>query len=419
MAKIKALRGIYYNQEKVSLDDVTAPPYDIIGPEAQESYYQRSPFNIVRLDLSKADEADNDDTNRYTRAAADFDNWQRQGVLVRDEKPAIYAYRQTHTVGGERQDVTGIICLVKLEDFGKSVLPHERTLSGPKKDRRHLLEACRANFSQVFALFADETGNVKQTLETATTGAPSGSTVDEDGVAHEFWAITDQSKIDMIAETVAPKQLLIADGHHRYETSLEFAKAARASGADTEALDYIMMYLVDMANEELTVLPTHRLLKLDDFNLDSFIAKVKPQFEVTPVDAATNPLDAGNAAKVTFLIYAEGRELRLEADRQKLIDSIQEAHGTHWKSLDTALLQEILLGPIFGMSSGDGRLSFIQDPNIAKRRVDTGEATMAVLLQPTGIDQIIAVAEAGEKMPQKSTYFYPKPRTGLIINKLD
>ncbi|MDP1809201.1 MAG: DUF1015 domain-containing protein [Actinomycetota bacterium] len=419
MAQIKALRGIHYNQARVDLDDVTTPPYDIISPEAQEGYYRRSPFNIIRLDLGKVYTTDDAHNNRYTRAAADFADWQSQNILVRDKLPAVYAYRQTHTANDRRIEVTGIICLVKLEEFGAGVMPHEKTLSGPKEDRRRLLEACRANFSQVFALFADATGTVKQALRVATTGLPAQSSVDEDGVAHQLWPVTELDKIGLIAGALAPKRLLIADGHHRYETSLNFAKAARASGDTTQGFDYIMMYLVDMANETLTVLPTHRLVNLDDFSLDDFIAQVTPTFKVTVVDTGDLWQPDGHTDTVSFGVYAQGRRLKLEADKRRLIDSVQGTHAEQWKGLDTALLQEILLGPIFGISSGDQRLSFTQDAAEAKTRVDSGNATLAMLLRPTGIDQITAVAEAGEKMPQKSTYFWPKPRTGLIVNKLD
>jgi len=419
MAQIKALRGIHYNQARVDLDDVTTPPYDIISPEAQEVYYRRSPFNIIRLDLGKTSDVDDAQNNRYTRAAADFADWQEQDILVRDEQPAIYAYRQTHTADGRRLDVTGMICLVKLEELGAGIMPHEKTLAGPKEDRLRLLESCRANFSQVFALFADDTGTVKQALEQATAGSPAQRSVDEDGVAHQIWPMTDPDEIELLAGTLAPKRLLIADGHHRYETSLNFAHAARVGGDTAEGFDYIMMYLVDMAREALTVMPTHRLIKLDEFSLDDFIAAVMPTFDVTPVDAERDWFKPGSAGRVGFGVYARGRRLSLEADKQQLIDSVQGHHSAAWKSLDTALLQEVLLGPVFGISSGDARLSFTQDAAAAKALVDSGKATAAILLRPTDIDQITAVAEGGEKMPQKSTYFWPKPRTGLIINKLD
>lgn len=419
MAQIKPLRGIYYNQTRVALDDVTTPPYDIISPEAQDGYYRRSPYNFVRLDLGKVYDADDADNNRYTRAAADFADWQSQNILVRDDEPALYAYRQTHTDNDRVIAVTGIICLVKLEELGAGIMPHEKTLSGPKEDRLRLLEACRANFSQVFALFADDSGKVKQVLGESTTGSPAQTTIDEDGVTHQLWPVTDPDKIASVAAALTQKSLLIADGHHRYETSLNFAKAARAAGDTAEGLDYIMMHLVDMANETLTVLPTHRLVEVDDFDLDDFIARVSPTFEVTTVDKTDIwPPDAREDT-VTFGVYAQGRRLKLKADKGRLIDSVVGSHAEQWINLDTALLQETLLGPIFGISSGDRRLSFTQDAAEAEKRVDSGEAAVAILLRPTGIDQITAVAEAGEKMPQKSTYFWPKPRTGLIINKLD
>lgn len=419
MAQIKAFRGIHYNLNRVNLEDVTTPPYDVVSPVRQDEYYRKSQFNIIRLDLGKTYPNDHDGDNRYTRAESDFRAWLNSGTLIQDAEPAVYIYRQTYAVRKKMKTVTGLICLVKLEELGKGVLPHEKTLSGPKQDRRNLLEACRANFSQVFALYSDKSGTVKTTLNAAAAGAPAQRTTDESGVVHEVWNLSDAAPIQTIAAIIDKERLLIADGHHRYETSLNFAKDTGAIGIEEEPAGHIMMYLVDMAGEDLTILPTHRLVKLDSFNLDSLLDKISQAYEVTPVtgpsDVETESPDPG---QVVLGIYANGRCWRLRGDRNRLADQIDDEQSADWRRLDTALLQETLLGPYLGVNSGDQRLSFTQDSKVAVERVDRGEADLAIFVAPVQIAQIAAVAATGEKMPQKSTYFYPKPRTGLIIYDL-
>jgi uncharacterized protein (DUF1015 family) len=417
MAEIKAFRGLRYNLSKVDLQEVTTPPYDIISPPQQEEYYQRSPFNMIRLDLGKTYPSDNADDNRYTRAAADFSAWQESGILLKDAEPRLYVYRQSWRDNDCSREVTGIVCLVKLEELGSGILPHEKTLSKPKADRRALLEACHANFSQVFSLYWNGDTNVKGILSETAAGAAEDEATDKDGVRHQLWSISEGDRIQTISGALTGKRLLIADGHHRYETSLNFAKDMRAGGARDEGLGYIMMYLVDMATEDLVILPTHRLVKLAGFDPDLFLERLAPLFEIEPLDSTAAP--AVDQAEVTFGVYARGRHLRLRAERRRLADLIEGPQAPEWKSLDTALLQETVLRPVLGIDSGDSRLSFTQDADYAIEAVDNGQADLALFVQPTDMAQVAAAAEVGEKMPQKSTYFYPKPLTGLVLNKLD
>lgn len=417
MAQIKPLNAIHYDTTRVDLDDVTTPPYDIINPEAQERYYERSPFNVIRLDLGRTLASDTPDDNRYTRANADFTRWLQEGVLVRDDLPGLYIYRQKFTLNNQPSDVTGMICRVGLEEFGAGILPHEKTLSAPRQDRRALLEACEANFSPVFALYADKTKTVKEIFERAiAAGAPSQQTTDEAGVTHQVWTLTDGEAIAAVTKVLAAQRLLIADGHHRYETALNFAKDMAAAGVAGD-FGHIMMYLVDMASETLTILPTHRVLRLNDPDIDDLLVRLGRDYEIaTPMDS--DPLPSQEPKTIVFDLYARGRRVRLRAERQRLIDAIPGSHAARWTRLDTAILQETVLGPHLDVAGGDPRLSFTQDPVEAQNMVDRGDASLAFIINPTSIDQIAAVAEAGEKMPQKSTYFWPKPRTGLIINRL-
>ncbi len=425
MVQISPFRGIHFNQEKVSLDEVTTPPYDIINKQAQEHYYEKSPLNIIRLDLGKTKPQDSDIENRYTRAADTFNQWQKNGVLVRDDEPSIYIYRQTYkqdAVAGNEVGktgtaiVTGMICLVKLEELGRGVLPHEKTLSAPKKDRRLLLEACQANFSPVFALFSDSSGVVSRILNQSASDPSLISTSDEAGTAHEVIPLTDRELIGAITDALETKKLFIADGHHRYETSLNYLKSMASDGRMPGDSQYIMMYLVDMANEDLMVLPTHRVINVDGFSLDDFLSKVPSKYKISrnmAVDHIFEPNDGGKM--VTFGLYSSGEFLRLEAPR----DALTSDQDSVSKRLDTSLLQETIFSPLLNIAGGDPRLSFTQKPAEAVKLVDSGQASLAVLVRATNIEQIVSIAKAGEKMPQKSTFFYPKPRTGLILNKLN
>ena len=425
MVQISSFRGIHFNLETVNLDEVTTPPYDIIDKQAQEYYYEKSPFSIIRLDLGKTKPQDSDVENRYTRAADTFSQWQKNDVLVRDNEPSLYVYRQTYeqnptTKSGvdksAKAQVTGMICLVELEELGRGVLPHEKTLSAPKKDRRQLLEACRANFSPVFALFSDSSGVVSKILNRSVSDPSLMTTSDEAGTTHEIVPLTDPKRIGAIIDALKTKKLFIADGHHRYETSLNYLKSMVADGWAPSNSQYIMMYLVDMANEDLTVLPTHRVLNIDGFSLDDFLSNVPSEYKISRGMALDDIFQPNGSGKlVTFGLYAGGEFLRLEAQRSSLIGD-QDLVS---KRLDTSLLQETIFGPLLNIAGGDPRLSFTQKPEEAVKLVDSKQASLAVLVRATDIEHIVSIAEAGEKMPQKSTFFYPKPRTGLILNKLD
>lgn len=421
MTDIRPFRGIRYNPEKVDIDDVAAPPYDIISLAQQKQYYQKSAHSVVRLDFGQVLPQDTDQDNRYTRAAADLSDWRKQGILQKDPEPALYIYRQTFTRDDASTQVTGVVCLVKLTEFGEDILPHEKTLSGPKEDRRRLLEACEANFSQVFALYSDGSGTVTEILADATSGPAGQETTDEDGVVHEIWPLTSVEAIGKISEALADERVLIADGHHRYETSLNFMKDMKAAGKGRESFDFIMMFLVDMAHEDLIILPTHRLVAVNDFNLELLLREMNKIFDVR--ETAWKPRNAqeigADESKVRFGLYAEKRFFSVSADREVLASTVTTDNSDAWKCLDTTLLQETLLEPFLNVSSGDRSLSFTQDADAAIARVDAGEVDMAVLLEPMRIEQVEAVAKIGDTMPQKSTYFYPKPRTGLVLRDLE
>ncbi len=419
MAQIKPLRGITYNLSKVDLADVTTPPYDIINTQAQTGYYDKSPHNMIRLDLGRKYDSDSDTENRYTRAAALYDDWRNENILVQAPEKTIYVYRQTYELD-KTYVQTGIICLVKLEEFGQSILPHEKTLSAPRKDRYQLLEACHANFSPIYALYADESRTMAEILSRAKLKPPTLQMTDEPGTIHEIFPMTETSEISAIENVLSTKRLFIADGHHRYETSLNFCKNSQKSGQAPESYQYMMMYLVDMATEAMTILPTHRVLKLDNFDLSDLLNKLPNDYKVSdPLAFADVSPASDDPEKVTFDLYALGRVIRIEGRRDSLVGLNNETPAPISKRLDTSILQDTIFGPLLDIASGDPRLSFKQDILEATSLVDSDEASLAVFLRSTEMNQIIGVAEAGEKMPQKSTFFYPKPRSGLVINGLD
>ena len=435
MADIIPFRGILYNTEKAGdLSSVVAPPYDVISPEMREILYEKTPYNIVRIDFGKEHPGDNEQENCYTRAAQLWKKWLRDGILIRDEKPAIYVCRETYTVGEKKRVRTGFIAAVRLEDFDSGAIrPHERTLSGPKGDRLNLLRATKVNFNPIFGLYSDPSLHIERLLSETDAAHPISDVEDEQGNHHALLRITDEDVIEAVAQKMAEQSLIIADGHHRYETALTFRNEQEARGATHEVdppYNYVMMYLTNLEHPGLTILPAHRLLhKLPDFDEVVLLTHLKQFFEIRPASTVGELLD--RMAKVerkseqnTFgLYFGHGDFLLLTlTDRAGAIALMAENTSPAWQTLDVAIIHAILIRHLLKMRPEVLRkgsyISYATDALRAVKMVDRGEHQLALFLNPTKVRQVKAIAESGEVMPQKSTYFYPKLLTGLVMREV-
>lgn len=445
MAVIIPFRGIRYNPEKVeNLADVVTPPYDVIDPAAQDRYYRRHPFNIIRLEYGKILEGDGPDNNRYTRAAAHFSSWLKEEVLAPEKGPALYLYEQEFDAGGRKRVRTGFICAVKLEPYEKGVvLPHEETLPKHKADRLDLMRACRANFSPIFSLYADPEMSVSGALRGAAGALPPDAALsDEKGEIHRLWVIRDSETINTVQRLMADKRIFIADGHHRYETALNYRAGRRTgSGTDEAAYDYVMMTLVNLHDPGLVVLPTHRLVRnVNERYITGLTRQISRDFDLeefplTPQrDNFKNFLDRlaekGSTSagpyphRHVFGIYPGGGKIYLASlkNENDLVKLMPQDKSQAWQGLDVSVLHCLIIEKHLGiggklLARGE-HITYTREEEGALGAVDSGDYQLALFMNPTLVEEVTEVAAGGEKMPQKSTYFYPKLITGLVINSL-
>lgn len=403
MAEVIPFKGILYNPEKVSGDDVIAPPYDIITPEYRETLYQKSPFNIVRVDFGKEMPEDTEKDNRYTRARNYLEEWLREGVLTRDDESSFYAYEVDYLVNNEKKTLRGIIGLVKIEELGKGVYPHEETHSKPKTDRLNLMRACLANISPIYALYNSKdkitSGIISNIME-----KPHIAASDQDGALHKIFRISDKSKIDLIKRELSDKDIFIADGHHRYEVALEFKKEM-GSGP----WDYVMMFLANMSDEGITILPTHRLVK-GISEIGDTLSKLEDDFEITELPMDIDIVKEISNYKKTFGLYLD-RENSWYALKYRGND-LKDIHPAI-RELDVVILHELILKRDLGITS----VAYEMNQKEAIHMVNAGKFDAAFFLNPTGVRDVERVALSNLRMPPKSTYFYPKLLTGMVINR--
>ncbi|MDP2212039.1 MAG: DUF1015 domain-containing protein [Candidatus Aquicultor sp.] len=430
MAEIRPFKGVLYNQSIIEdLSTVVAPPYDVIGEEAHKTLLKNSKYNVVRLELPQGSSADGSKNNKYARAWSTYSDWLEKGVLVRDLEPSIYVYEQEYEVRGVTMNRIGFIALTRVEDFSTGkIKAHERTLKGPKADRLRLMRACGTNFSQIFSLFSDPEKKVDAILRGHTNEKPRVD-IEVDGIIHRLWTIGDPAVIDEIQELVLDKPLYIADGHHRYETAINYRDEMRkATGDDSGegAFDFTMMMFVNMESEGLTILPTHRMLKnLPKINNDKFRANLEHVFEVEKMETVDKVMAglAANADKHSIGVYMGNGTfylltLKNEAGILQLLDGPE---SKAWKLLDVTMLHHVIINRVlgFGGTNIENSIKFTTDENEAVELVTGGTYQMAFFLNPTKVDDVRGIAGVGEIMPQKSTYFYPKLLSGLVFNRLE
>ncbi len=426
--QVAAFRGMRYDLSVAGAPEtLLAPPYDVIYPDMQEALYQKNEYNVVRLILGKTSASDTETDNRYTRSASSLSDWIGKKVLVRNGAAAIYVYSQTYTALGETKTRTGFIARKKLEDFGGSVVPHENTFAGPKADRLKLTRACKCNFSPIFGLFSDQSGQSDGLLQQVTQAKPDISATMEDGQTHRMWAVTDPKWIESITDLMEDKTILIADGHHRYETALNYMKENSAGGkTPPDDVRYVLMYFTNTESEGLTVLPTHRVINhMENFNAADLLAKLAAEFEIEKLPSGTGKRSADTEAKLSakmkgyktpvFGLYYGGGEYAFLKYKKTSFTSPME-------KLDVAILHDRIFIPMLGVlpqTDMDNQQVFYNiDIATCASRVDAGVSKLAFFLNSTPIGHMREVSQAGLKMPQKSTYFYPKLITGLVMNPL-
>ncbi|GAC1586846.1 MAG: DUF1015 domain-containing protein [Ktedonobacteraceae bacterium] len=434
MAEVRPLRGIRYVAEKVGdIAQVVTPPYDVITKEAQANYYARSPYNVIRLELGQAASDDNTLNNVYTRAAATLSEWRLQHALQEEATPCYYVYQQTFAHAGQQYTRTSLIARVRLEPWSaKVVLPHEHTMAKAKDDRLKLLRACAANLSPVMSLYDDPQGRIRRLLASQAQHAEIHIT-DEAGEEHRLHPIRDVQQIAHIQDFFTARQLYIADGHHRYETALAYRQEIlqqRKELHPEDAVNFMLMALIDVDDPGMLVLPTHRMLfGLGQDALDALTEAHLAQYftvQALPATLANDTIiqhmaDAGQAQSA-LVVATEKQTLLLLLNAQGKQRMQASGHSAAWNSLDVAVAQHLVLESIVGLNAEDmaagTHVRYTRDPQQALQAIQSGETQAAILLNATRVRQIRDVAQADDRMPQKSTYFYPKLITGLVINPL-
>jgi uncharacterized protein (DUF1015 family) len=447
MAEIQPFRAYRFDTKRVSLNDVLTQPYDKITSAMQEAYYAASPYNLIPVEKGRTSSDDTPENNVYTRAAAKINGWISEKILAQDVAPAIYVYSQEFLVPGTqtRRTRIGFIALARVEDYAAEVVfRHEHTLSGPKADRIELLRRTHAQTGQLFFLYDDRARQIDTWLEqTARTGAPN-ELRDEFGVTHRLWPVSEPGFVKRIQEAMREKKLVIADGHHRYETALNFRNENRKSAGQTDpmaASEFAMATFINTHSRGLTILPTHRLVsRLANFDFDHFRKNLAPIFDWYSYPFANaderaaaysefrKDLERPNHGRRAIGVYpgASGAGgafylfvLNRGADLEALLPGVSEAQ----RELDVVLLHRLILEKGLGITleavAGEKNLSYEREMDVTIAAVDRGDAQLAFLLNPVRVEQVTKIALGGDVMPQKSTDFYPKLLSGIAIFRVE
>ncbi|MEK9628511.1 MAG: DUF1015 domain-containing protein [Nitrospinota bacterium] len=430
MIEVIPFHGLLFNLDITGpLEEVIAPPYDVISPNQQEALYEKNPYNVVRLILGKEYETDSETDNRYTRSANVFKEWTQKGVLQRDKEPAFYLYSQEYEFEGESFRRTGFFARVKLEDFSQgNICPHEFTLSKAKTDRTKLLNACHANFSPIFGLYSDPEGEIDPILNAGIKQIPL-SKIDDNQVVHKLWRLDNPDDNQKISDLIRDKKIYIADGHHRYETALAFAQKNEDAIADCS---HVMMFLTNMDSGSMSIFPIHRLVKSPTpFDRENFLKRASEYFDVIPWTTEVNGkeiksrlLEFGRGT-ITFCAYmGKGHTYTLIAnDPKNILPLLDNDEPKDLQVLDVMQLHAIILREILKIDtrekSNQQYVSYKVNSEEAMALVDSGEYDAAFFMNPTKIKEVRSLAGKGIRLPQKATFFYPKLLSGLVINQFE
>jgi uncharacterized protein (DUF1015 family) len=417
MADVQPLRALHYDQSVAGpLQDLVAPPYDVIDPAQREALAARSPYNVVRVDLPTGDDP-------YAAAAATLEDWRASGAVVRDEQQAIWALTQDYTgPDGASRTRHGLFARVRVDEYGPGrIRPHERTHPGPKEDRLNLTRATRANMSPIFSLYSDPARSAWGALEPHLAAPPWGEATDEDGTVNRLWRIDDPATIAQVTAALADVELLIADGHHRYETARVYADEIGGEGEHR----YVLMNLVSMQDEGLTIFPTHRLVRdTTPQTQEALATALRKNFDISELGSLDElPPPSGNGTLTLGYVDSHfKRPFRLTLKDQSIADRVLPDMPEPYRRLDTAILEALLLKGPLGLTDDDidhqHGLTYSRTDDEARRMVLEGEADLAFFLRPSPVGQVQEIAATGINMPPKSTYFFPKVPTGLLFNPL-
>ncbi len=441
MPIVAPFRGLRYDPKHVgSLSQVIAPPYDVIDAALQTRLYEQHPANVIRLELNREEPGDDTTTtNKYSRAARFFRSWREQGVIMQEPAAALYVYHQSFSVEGREHVRRGVMARVRLERFGTgSIHPHEETMSGPKQDRLLLTRACRANLSQVFGLYPDPDGAVQTLLDGAVAGQPPLEAIDHLGVGSRLWPLTDESVATQVAGLMGGRPVFIADGHHRYETACNYRDEVAAAWAESHGgaplpadhpAHFVLMMLVGMSDPGLVVLPTHRLFVQPSVPDAATLGRLLGDCFTTALaghgpsaaEAVWSDIEA-EGEQGTLGLYTAGDKAwtiaRITPSGRTRMDKVAADHGTAWRNLGVSILHRLVIGELLGAKE-------IPTPgyvHLVREVVDglgTDRYPLAALVMPATVDDIRRVSETGERMPAKSTYFFPKLASGLVFHTLE
>lgn len=440
MAEIKPFQGVRYkttNPEEIST--LICPPYDIISPSEQSIYYEKNTCNAIRIEYGKEFPEDNDIDNKYTRASGYVNDWIERDILARDENPSIYVYQQIFKTYSEKiLTRTGFIALTKLEDLSSGVvLAHENTLSKPKSDRMNLMQTCNANISPIYVLYEDREQCLSNVLLNHVSN--TGANIDSEGIngiRERLWVVSDKTILDLVVQSMADKKLFIADGHHRYETALNFRQKSKEKNINhtgEEPYNFTMMLMVDIEDPGLIILPTHRAVNgLEGFSIETLINKAKEEFDIVIHKFNTNSLET-RAEEIdnllqynssgTFVLYVANASYCyiIKIKDYSIMEKVYPDRDSSFQKLDVCILHKLILENLLGIGeaqlASQQFLNYTHDVSEGMEWADSGKCQLVFFMAPTSVKQVRDVSLAGEKMPQKSTYFYPKPPTGLVINK--
>lgn len=448
MVEIIPFKGYRYNENKVEeFEKVISPPYDVIKPKLQNELYEKSPYNIVRIIKGKKFDGDDEKNNKYTRARDFLKKWIDEEILKKDEKEAIYVYSQKFKINGKENERTGFIALLKLEEFCKGILKgkkdcsgvhqHEETLPKDIEDRLNLLRATRANFGQIFSIYSDSTKAIDDILENTKKNNPLMSVRDDEGVLHRLWALNNNDLIKKIINEMRDKKIIIADGHHRYKTALQYSK-------ENKNAKYRMMTFVNLQDKGLVILPTHRLIRnIENFNKEELLKNLKNNFEIetlnfnskkelekrkTMFNSMKEKFEEGKNA---FGMYCKTNKYYVLTLKNESLIENKEHHSTAWKKLDVTILHKLILEKLLGIDKEKLAKESVQSISNVEyikgignavsesiRKVNEENYQIVFFMNPTKIEEVEKIAGNHETMPQKSTFFYPKVYTGFVIYKL-
>jgi len=441
MPKIEAFSGLRYDLGHVgSLSNVVAPPYDVIDPEMQDALYERHPANVVRLILNRAEQGDDEETNVYSRAARFLKNWEQEGMLFRESDPAVYVYHQVFDDCGHSIERRGFMARCGLERFGEgTIYPHEETMSGPKADRLKLTRACQANLSQIFGLYPDENSEAQDLLEAAIAGDAPLEATDDLGVIHRMWPVTDLEVLTQLAAIMGPKPMFIADGHHRYETACNYRDELQAEGqlSPGDPANGVLMMCVGMNDPGLIVQPTHRLFRgVPDLTAEELCEKLQSCFTTRiageGIDLAEpiwDEIEKENHQGTIGLFTTQDERWTVarinEAGRARMTELVPD-HSGDWRDLGVSILHRLIIDELLA-AAGHPKPGYVHSVEKFMRGIEensepggAGEVAepyrLGALVMPASLEHIRTISEHGERMPAKSTYFYPKLLAGMVIH---